>query len=85
MSKFYGTARDPWGGRGTATRCGHKGIRTTAQSYDGSVIVDMSYDRNDELVVEVEVSKGSSTSGTQVFRGRLDELANILLANRDRR
>ena len=78
MSKFYGTARDPWGGRGTATRCGHRGIRTTAQSYDGSVIVDMSYDDEGKLEVEVEVAEDSATSGKTVFIGGLAELVEAL-------
>lgn len=81
MSKFYGTVHDPWGGRGVGTRCGHRGIRTTAQSYDGSVIVDLSYDGEDELKVEVEVAEGSAAHGKTVFSGGLAELAEALRAS----
>lgn len=80
MSKFYGTVRDPWGGRGTGTRCGHRGIRTTAQSFDGSVIVDMSYGDGGKLEVEVEVAEGSATFGETVFSGGLEELVEALRA-----
>lgn len=81
MSNFYGTVRDPWGGRGVGTRCGHRGIRTTAQSYDGSVIVDLSYGDGGKLEVEVEVAEGSSTFGETVFNGGLAELADALRAS----
>ncbi len=40
MSKFYGQIN---GGRGTATRTGHQGIRASVQSYDGSVITELTY------------------------------------------
>ena len=49
MSKFYGQIN---GGRGTATRTGHRNIRAAAQSYDGSVITELSY--NDEGIIPME-------------------------------
>jgi hypothetical protein len=69
MSRFYGRVR---GERGDATRCGHHGITATAQSYDGSVITELSYE-NDKLMVRVNVSACSSCYGQQIFYGTYDE------------
>ena len=43
MAKFYGQVN---GGRGTVTRLGYRNIRTSAQSYDGSIQTELTY--NDE-------------------------------------
>ena len=79
MSKFYGTvvgqAKTP------ATRCGSKksGIRTAAQSYDGSVITELSYDNeSNELMVEIEVNDGTSMFGRTIFRGTFNEFIEKL-------
>ena len=77
MSKFYGTiigqARTP------ATRCGSKKIRTAAQSYDGSVITELSYDNeSNELMVEIEVNDGTSMFGRTIFRGTFNEFIEKL-------
>lgn len=70
MSKFYGTIQ---GGRGAATRTGHKGIKACAQSYQGSVITELSYD-NDKLMVSISVDTNESTTyGRQIFYGTFDE------------
>ena len=73
MSRFYGMVR---GNRGAATRGGsaNSGFKSTAQSYDGSVITCLDYDQNDALKVRIELSEGSSTYGDVAFNGTFDEL-----------
>ena len=70
MSKFYGSVQ---GNRGAATRGGHSMIKTSAQSWDGSIINYLSYE-DDKLMVEVCVSEGSSAYGKTIFRGTFDDL-----------
>lgn len=84
MSKFYGTVRDGWRGNTPATRCGHLGITTTAQSYDGSVITELMYDKDNKLNVIVAINpKDSSTRGDTLFDGTLDELYKLLKRHAD--
>ena len=75
MSKFYGSVR---GERGPATRGGHHSITTTAQSYDGSIITELSYNYADELMVNISVSNESTTYGRQIFYGTFDEYIDKL-------
>ena len=76
MSKFYGTLK---GNRGEATRCGtvSSGIKVSAQSWEGSLIVHMGYCGSEaEPVVTLSIGEGSSSfGGREVFRGTLSELA----------
>ena len=74
MSKFYGSIQ---GNRGAATRVGHSIIKSSVQSYDGSIINYLSYDE-DKLMVEVCVSEGSSNYGRRIFYGTFDEFVNKL-------
>ena len=47
-------------------------MKSTVQSYDGSVITYMSYDK-DQLMIEVCVEKDRSTSyGRRIFYGTFD-------------
>ena len=73
MSRFYGSTV---GCRGMATRCGSSasGIRSSAQSYDGSIIVGLDYDQNNNLKVRVELDEGSTCYGDTVFSGTFKEL-----------
>ena len=79
MSAFYGLVR---GNHGSATRGGSKssGYKATCQSYDGSVIVNMNYDHQDNLKVRLEIADGSSAYGDLVFTGTLEELKERLLS-----
>ena len=74
MARFYGRVR---GERGDATRTGHHGITTAAQSYDGSVITELSY-KGDKLMVCVSTATVSSCYGTTVFYGTFEEFVNKL-------
>lgn len=77
MSKFYGTV-DGCESRTCATRCGGKYIRTSAQSWDGSIITRLHYDKTGNLMVEIEVSDDSSSSGERIWHGTFDEFRNQL-------
>jgi hypothetical protein len=77
MSKFYGQVV---GDRGAATRGGHHRIKASAQSYDGSVITELTY-REDKLMVSVCIGVDESTSiGRQIFYGTFDEYVAKLKA-----
>ena len=69
MSKLYGSIQ---GCRGAATRCGTSLMKSSVQSWDGSVINYMSYE-GDKLMVEVCVSKESSAYGRRIFYGTFDD------------
>lgn len=79
MSTFYGCIQ---GNRGSVTRGGSRasGFKASAQSYDGSVITHLSYNHDDELMVEICVSESSSSYGSRIFYGTFDEYVNKLKA-----
>lgn len=77
MSKFYGMVV---GNRGAATRGGSRasGFKATAQSYDGSVITRLDYNRDNQLEVTIEMEDGRSAPyGDIMFRGTYDELKEV--------
>lgn len=76
MSKFYGTVIGK--ADTVATRRGFDSIKTAAQSWDGSIITRLSYDKSGELMVDVEHSTDSSTCGRTVFHGTIDEFLKKL-------
>lgn len=81
MSKLYGSIQ---GNRGAATRTGSSLMKASVQSYDGSVITYMSYDKDkdnpkeEKLMVEVCVSDRSSSYGSRIFYGTFEEFVNKL-------
>lgn len=79
MSRFYGTVE---GQSSTcATRRGSSFIRTSAQSYDGSVITELTYNENEELIVKIGIAKGSSCySDETLFKGTIKQLKEKLKA-----
>jgi hypothetical protein len=79
MSTFYGMVQ---GNRGAATRGGSRasGFKASVQSWDGSIITQMSYDKDDNLTVDVSYSTGSSCYGTTIFHGTFDEYVMKLRA-----
>jgi hypothetical protein len=76
MSKFYGQVV---GNRGAATRCGHSRIKSSCQSWNGSIVTEMTYD-DDKLMVSVCVGDGSTSIGRQIFYGTFDEYVEKLKA-----
>lgn len=82
MATFYGQVFG--NGKTSASRGGTygSGLRTTARSYKGSVIVEMTLpedsDGNRELMVEVQVNSSTSSRGKSLFYGTLDEFCQKL-------
>lgn len=82
MATFYGQVFGS--AKTSASRGGtyDSGIRTTAQSYEGSVIVELTLpkdmDGNRELMVEVQVNSRTASRGKSLFYGTLDELCQKL-------
>lgn len=82
MSKFYRTVGDPWSNRSDATRCGHKGIFAAAQSYDGSIITELRYNKDGELMVTLEHSDHSSTGGLVIYSGKVSDFLEVIKAGK---
>lgn len=76
MSKYYGETfgYNSKGTNGVASRCGHTGIRSSAQSWDGSVIAVIKDDREGNTIFEIEMTDDSSIYGDTVFSGTFEEL-----------
>ena len=66
MSRLYGTLESD---KGTTTRAGHRYIRASAQSFDGSVSVEI-VDGN----VNIDVHSGSGTNGRRLLTASLEGL-----------
>lgn len=66
MAHFYGTLQ---GSRGTATRLGTEksGMQVSAQSWDGSVIVKLWQNSNDETWCTIYYAEGSSSGGEHIL------------------
>ena len=73
MSKLYGTVTGA--SQTAATRRGHSIIKSSVQSYDGSLISSMSY-KGDKLMLELCVSNESSATGRTIFYGTFEEFVN---------
>lgn len=72
MAKFYGSLQ---GNKGAVTRMGNSSIKSSVQSYNGSLISYMSY-VGDKLMLELCVSDGSSATGRTIFYGAFEEFVN---------
>lgn len=77
MAKYYGLVK---GNRGAASRIGSSssGLWTSAQSWNGSLIVYVHDGDGDEPVFDIEISGGSSACGRRAFSGTLGELKEKL-------
>jgi hypothetical protein len=76
MARFYGSLV---GNRGEATRCGHSRIKASCQSWNGSIVTEMTY-VDDKLMVSVSTGDGSTSIGRQIFYGTFDEYVEKLKA-----
>ena len=78
MAQFYGQVSGS--AATTASRAGSKrsGIRASAQSWDGSVIVTARDGKDGAPVFGIEVSDLSELYGEKLFSGSLDELRKRL-------
>ena len=79
MSKFYGVVVGDMS-KTDATRRGSKSIKTSAQSYDGSVQTELFYDSEGRLIVTISACEGSSVCGNIIFKGTFDEFVRKLTA-----
>ena len=70
MAKFYGSVV---GNRGEATRCGHSRIKASAQSWNGSIVTELTYDEKNNLMVSICAGEGSTSLGSQIFYGTFEE------------
>ena len=80
MASLYSSIQ---GCRGEATRCGSKssGVRASVQSWQGSLISYMDLDDNDNPIITLKTSDGSSGYGSEtIFSGSLEELKAKLKA-----
>lgn len=77
MARFYGMVQ---GNHGAATRCGSTNISASVQSWKGSVVTQLSYDKDDNLMISVNHSTGSSYYGTPIFYGTVEEFVAKLMA-----
>ena len=76
MAMFFGTIQ---GGRGEATRLGHAntGLHVSAQSYEGSIIVNMYHTHDGLQCVDISVATGSAKSGGYtLYSGPIKNLFN---------
>lgn len=78
MAKFLGTTQ---GSRGQATRTSGTSIKSSVQSYDGSVITEMHYNEG-KLMVRISLDDDSSCYGDTAFLGTFEELRTLLEKNR---
>ena len=76
MAKFYGQVFGQ--AKTEASRRGSRNIKVSAQSWNGSVITTLYYNDNDDLMVNLSISDGSSCYGYTYFDGTLDELKERL-------
>lgn len=77
MSKFYGQVEGM--SSTVATRRGGKFIKTSAQSYDGSIQTKLEYDDQNNLIAEISMCEGTGFYGDRVYRGTFDNLKDILI------
>lgn len=66
MSQLYGTLTSD---SGVSTRAGHRYVRASAQSWEGSVTVELH-----ENMVSIDVQPGSGTGGRRLLTVTLDKL-----------
>ena len=76
MARFYGTVE---GDRGEATRMGHasgRGLRVSAQSYSGSIIIYL-FDMGGEDWVTIGIAPSSSRQAAKdLYTGPIEQLVN---------
>lgn len=75
MSAFYGQVMGS--AQTVGSRRGHKDIKVSAQSWNGSVITRLYYEGED-LMVDLQIADESSAYGYTAFNGTLEELKDRL-------
>lgn len=80
MATFYGTVKGSAVTDGTRVGTRKSGIKSTVQSWNGSIITKMRYDEMGKLMVDVEVSQTSNVYGKPIFSGTIEEYITKLMA-----
>lgn len=87
MSKFFGQTlgyTKNGSSRTIASRTGSEGIRSSAQSRNGSIQCELSYNSDDKLNVRLECSEGSRFYGSKtLFDGSFEDLQKAFDLLRD--
>ncbi len=79
MAKFYATINADLS-RTLATKRGSKYIKTSTQSYNGSIITTMYYNEQNKLMIEIETTKTSNSCyGENRYRGTFAQLEELLV------
>lgn len=83
MSKFYGQVDGM--SSTVASRRGSTYIKSSAQSYDGSVVVKLNYNSDGDLIVRVGAVKDESTSELKgvEFVDTFDKFVELLQLKKD--
>lgn len=81
MAKFYGTIKGARESVATKTGTRASGLRVSAQSWDGSVIVDLWEDEQGKAVFSLRFAEGSeSVRGSEFLRATPAELREMVEA-----
>ena len=76
MAKFYGTIKGARDSVATKTGTKNSGLRVSAQSWDGSVIVELWENQEGQAVFSFRFAEGSESAGGREFlRATAAELA----------
>ena len=78
MASFYATINADLS-RTLATKRGSKYIKTSTQSYNGSIITTMYYNEQNQLMIELETTETSSCYGENRYRGTFTQLEELLV------
>lgn len=80
MAKFYGQVSGSANTVATRRGSANSGIKASVQSWNGSVITELSEDKDGQTIVSVSFSNDSSSYGKEVFKGTISELVAKLSA-----
>lgn len=79
MSKYYGQVIGA--AETVGSRRGYKGIRSSAQTWDGSLIVIAKDNKEGKTVWQIEYSDVSEAYGKKLFEGSLEDLVDLFESN----
>jgi len=74
MAKFYGQV---FGDRTDVHTLGSRGIKVSAQTYDGSVIISLTYNKDNDLCVVLETNHDSADCGESLFNGTFKDFNKL--------
>ena len=80
MAKFYGQTIGCASTSATRRGSAKSGIKSTVQSWEGSVITELNENKDGKIILQVSVSNESSSYGNLIFTGTIDELVAKLSA-----